>query len=350
MSTFTVFHEAIMSVFCRSWKYLLVLLSLTVLLSAAPTLNLLVTAQTVRTLEARISAGSNVLIVTSNGGSVDAATCLALNSNSTILHAGTVNSHRVTALRSAPGAVFERATVSPEYLDIVSPHQRKGTNGAYLGSAIAQELSISFDAPMEFIDGQKTTAVAPINDLRDETRKRWVFVTQPPGLRASECWIEAKPGAADDIRALIPGVFHLDSELKINTLIANDDSEIRDTWKTRPSQFAGITSGVLTAFLLALLLWSRRSEYALYSLVGFSTADTVRLAVFEQLFYLVPALLLSTAVWGNAWIWCTGGELLSLRTALTQSLFAYSVAALLLTIPALLITRGNLGKAVRNHE
>src|SRR6218665_2597407 len=137
MSTFTVFHEAIMSVFCRSWKYLLVLLSLTVLLSAAPTLNLLVTAQTVRTLEARISAGSNVLIVTSNGG--------------------TVNSHRVTALRSAPGAVFERATVSPEYLDIVSPHQRKWTNGAYLGSAIAQELSISFDAPIEFMDGQKTT-------------------------------------------------------------------------------------------------------------------------------------------------------------------------------------------------
>ncbi|GAB4082747.1 hypothetical protein GCM10028783_36970 [Modestobacter muralis] len=208
---------------------------------------------------------------------IPAARCDALQAVDGVQAAGSVLERATTGAANQPLATYDVLRVTPGYVSAVWPQAQVLTDGVVVGSLAAANLGLVPEAALTFTRPSRTwvpdtAAVSMVMDPspRDTAADRQILIVSPPVGTTTECVIAADPGAANDIGTLLSSWFPADTEsvttpwLRNNQLGISPDEELQD----RRSQF-GWPAGFLLLFLTTAYLWyGRRSDDALYALLG----------------------------------------------------------------------------------
>jgi hypothetical protein len=341
--------EAFLTVHARLARSVVIVVSLSFVFTLSTVPELFEARRSAESIQEAVDAGSNVLIVSSNAGTISSLECLSLQSNDAILRVGAIGAASVTSLTTSPGVPVQRASVTPGYLDVLAPKVQPYADGAYFGPAVASEFSYQEGAEVKFGDNRATPFESTLADpTRDPTRDRWIYVVGASSPVAAECWIEAHRGSLEATKALIPSVFSAD-QLRIESAKTNPDQSIQSTWNSRASQYIGYAAGAVAALLVGLVVWGRRSEFALYSILGFSRVDVILIAAIESLLYVCSASIVGALAALSVQAWAGGIELFLVRLQMTQLLVAFTATSILILLPAALVSRGDISKTVRDR-
>lgn len=244
---------------------------------------------------AQVSSGVNVASVTSIDSSpLDAGRCAQLEGVPGVLDAGGLAGYRAINI-GGTGSHATVAEVTSGYAAIIWPQLRQTSENLSVvaGRALAADQGLrpgslvtiqeaTSSAPSKL----KISAVAPASQ-RNPRFDNYIAVIVPPTGSVSSCIFESRPGSQAGLGGLIAGWFP-------NTPTNLAPLTETGTVGTTPAQlFAARISQAFPALafaaiaLAALGFWTmRRSEYALYRLLGMPAAKLLLALVVEGTFLI----------------------------------------------------------------
>jgi len=296
----------------------------------------LVETLTAASIEARtvtgISAGTTTIKITGDPGTpILARDCVDLNGQLGIVAAGGVGGVSSVHASSSPGLGFSLAYATGDFVTVLTGvHRTGGESGVVMPMELSHELGVQSGSQV-FIDGE-VMPVAEVASLgqRDQTLGRTVLYPAAPTGVVSACYVQLTPQAfatgVTIVSAHFSGVRALDIRI-LASQGAFDDP--RDLWGDRATRYGWVAAGaILTAFCL-FAGRGRRSEYAVYLIVGTRRSTVAAISLLEQQIVLVAAVC-SAVAW-HAF----------LAAALRTSWTAYH-AGLMAMIRALLVVASGL--------
>jgi hypothetical protein len=281
--------------------------------------------------------GAHVFIVRAEDG-LPAARCEALRGLTGVRSAGGVRLSEPVAPLVAPRLRFQAAAVTTGILPVWDPgyRQAEGT-GFVIGRSVADELAVDSGARLTLADGRRDV-VADILDVDDRYPEaaRWIVEVVPPSGRVSECWVEFSPSASGIARDLLAAWFEGPGNQVEVRWLRPPDEFARDPARelaTRPQAAAWLPLGGVVGLLAALVSWLRRSEAALYAVLGVRKWGLVLMAQLEAVVVVSSGYLLGVA-WAAAIAEAVGGPIGLDQVALAGRSAASAALVAMLAAPA----------------
>jgi hypothetical protein len=296
-----------------------------------------------------VRAGGYVAVVSGQTGA-PAAKCASLEGTPGVVAAGGVRGHGQATFASAPGVLFQSASVTSGMLRTWDPSwvEAPPPAGSSLiaGAAAAGELGVRTGLTL-ILQGESPATVRVIDPTaRNPQANRWVLDVVPAAGAVDECWVEFTPSAYEAGLALLPARFTEGStEAIVRPYLRQGDFARNpgDELGTRPQRYGWTIAAALLVGVAVLGAWFRRTELGLYIALG-----TSRGAV--ALMFATEVWLLALAAWAVSLLWAwaiavalgyrvTGGGLgLAVVTSGSCALAVMAVAPLLCS----LVARGSI--------
>ena len=213
-----------------------------------------------------VSAGSTSLIVSaSRPGGVDAVRCEQLNTVEGVRAAGA----RGSLLSSETDGAKVRA-VTRGYAQAVLPGMDPASEVIAGATAAESRHLISgsgITSPEQSIALEVDAVASP--SLRDPRVNAEVLVIHPPTFSANSCLVVAEPDRHAGVDALLTTWFGADDVL-IAPLIARGDvtDSPQSLLESRPGRMISVVAGAGSLMMLLAAWMVRRSDFALYRLLG----------------------------------------------------------------------------------
>jgi hypothetical protein len=253
-----------------------------------------------------VDSGSEVLTVKNQDGElISARLCQLIGQADGVKASGGIRFRQVVHSTLAPGVAIQTASASPGYFQIIAPSSeaiRGGKTAVLVGAAIARDVGLVAGQTLATVE-EETWPVDEIVNLsnRAAQQNRWIIWTAAD-QQVDQCWIEAEVGAKEDVAALAQSYFGAtDEHTKIAALTPHDASGMLKGWTERFDRWAWAAGALVTMIMLTIVWISRRNEFALRRVIGFSQKEVSLQLVFEWLMICIVAGLIVTA-WLTLWI------------------------------------------------
>ena len=343
-----VLGEAHAAFLARPWRSVVVFLLLTCLIFGSSFLELQTTNRAVVELKRQRLAGSGVLVISGNEP-LSGAVCNRLSSAGGFLSAGGVTRPKVTYFDAYPGNPFQTVYASGDYLRIIYPEAPTlDTTGLVAGPSVLDETNMSTGQTVRLSTGEAVAITGSASGVTRATeRGRWVTLPTSSQDEVSECWVEIAPGSLPEAKSALIAVFAETEELRIANVVSPELGEaVQDAWHERVSQWLPVAAGLIGFLLQAFLLLARRSEYALYRLVGMARPPLTAMVALEVYFPLTAAAIYSAGLLAFA-SHLLDADTLALRTAFLALSMSYGIGLSFGSFGWFFSTRGNVSKMLR---
>lgn len=286
-------------------------------------------------------AGVETYSVTAfDGVGLSAALCDATRTFSGVETAGGLLGTRHVAAAQTPDSRIAVRSVTPGYFKVVFPAEPALWRSSIVAAAqLAKSLGLrpgslllirSLEGGESRDEAIRVDAVATV-DGRLSGMNLDMFVAVAPVGIVPECLVVTRPGQGPTLTRALHGWFP-DREVRIQPIVARSQLEVDPEFDlhNRWSQWSWALAGSLLTLLAGALWWSRRSELALYRLLGFDTTSTLVMILFETTVLIIAPAQLGVAV--AIAVLGSGSADLALTAALYDALRFLSL--LVLAIPA----------------
>lgn len=232
---------------------------------------------------------------------ISASRCDALQAVDGVTAAGSVLDTASASLSNQPLATYDIRRVTPGYVAAIWPDADPGAldGGVVVGNLAATNLGLVPGAAVTFLRPSKTwiptsSSVAMVmgSSPRFSTADRQILVVAPPTGTTTECVVAAAPGASNSVGTLMSSWFPPDTGSLTSPWLRDQQFGVspEDELLSRRSQF-GWPVGLLLIILTTGYLWyGRRSDDALYLLLGWRKRSLFVLHLIETIcLSIVPA-------------------------------------------------------------
>ena len=233
-----------------------------------------------RTWASDMELGSNIYVLSASSG-ISSSECERLETWTGVLNVGALASGPVATFSQSPRNPFQTAVVSPGYMAVIS--DRGTTSAGYsVGAAAAKELGVregSFLSSPE-LGG---AIVARIVDSEDRAgdQVRWVYDVSAEDFASDQCWVKADPLASNAVLSSLRAGFSNGANMEVQSVYKGDFPRAKDEWLQRPTQQAWLVIGLAAFSTAALYSRVRRSELALYQILGFEKVHVAIVAILQ---------------------------------------------------------------------
>lgn len=251
---------------------------------------------TVRTLlddqAAFVDAGGYVYVVR---GTIDPSSCRRAASGDRIKRVGAARYVRSVTIEGQPGRDIALIEVAGQTATIWA-NESVTVSDIAIGAILRDGLSAPATSSLRIEGQERTLAVDRVipPDRHPPTARALIIPTGWIGT-FDECWIEFEP-ITRSLAASIAGTVNGGIDAEISTLaVRPPGSEPLDArFQARSTQWAWLLGAGLTTLLVALAELSRRSEQALYAILGWRGPENALRRVMEALgvLLLIRSLLL----------------------------------------------------------
>lgn len=312
------FSEALQNARAR-WILTLMIATLVSVLSGGMTLFTILETTQIETLnETQLSRGKNVfLAVASPGQLINAGDCEKLSTQDGVLSSGS----RKEVIRDLSGSAVAQG-VTAGYIQTIWP-EYSGTGSIVAGERYARAHHLISGSKIRLaVHSGQVDALAP-ELLRDPRANEELLVTQEPSGNVRECFVAAVAGAADGVAMLLPAWF---SPTKISiSPVYRPAGEVhpQKLLESRLSIKGSLVAGLIAGSALILSWLIRRSDFALYRLLGARNREIIMmLCVDASLFGALPMMVTS------AWVVAFCAQLITTPLVLGSVLYASWLPAL----------------------
>lgn len=272
-----------------------------------------------------ISAGSDVVVVTSRDGGVSTRRCASLNSVAGI-RAGAARQAQLTTISASPGESVRTMEVSAVTLEILAGKQ-VGDGTIFLGSALAERLALSPDRYL--VAGGEVLRVDGIVDpVRAMEASGRLLIVRAPDSGLGDCWVSFPRALASTNVGLLPWWFESE-QLVVEEVGGESIAGLIAQWSNRSTRHAPWLGALVVLLLVALTVRGRRNESSLYLVNGCSRVVAGLLITGEFI-----VLLACGGLMGTGWAML----LITLDAAAPSS--AYVVAGRAALLCALVVAAG----------
>lgn len=306
-------------------------------------------------LEADMTEGGRYVVVAESdglGSGIEANRCAALTHNPIVLAAGGFSEGARVVLDKAPGEVFRQRAMVGDMVKLLAP-QMTPVGDLYFAVQAAERLGLATGTVVALGDGAGSATVSVVDmqaRVPDPGPWAWTQTTLPSSL--DQCWVEFAPFALPIAQEWVAAwLTHDEGSVVTRPLLADDRfrADPIDLFRSRPTRHAWLLVGMTISVLVSLIIWSRRSELALYRTVGASVGQVV--IVFASPYVLL--VLLGTLAGASAGAYVDAisarAEYLRLGESLLQAGLSFLVAVPLITIVVLGTARGDLSAHLRRR-
>lgn len=223
-----------------------------------------------------IGRGSTVFSVSSVDNSpISGARCDALNSVSGVKTAGAVIDNRSESFQLGGSRPAYVTYATPGVVALVWPGSNDvlgSESGPVVGSSLAAEFGLVENSSLiigSAVYDSISVAVAPSPRDGNYDNRVVIPIAASPDLLIRTCLVDSMPGSRSEVESLLTGWFpsappvFVASVVPPGTFTASDEM-----MEVRLSQYSGLGAGVLIAMIYGLTCTMRRSEYALYQVLG----------------------------------------------------------------------------------
>lgn len=272
--------EALSNLLSRPVQAVFLALASSALFFAAFFLPWLTMTQAVHSLNSDVAEGRSILIVGSRSGEISTLRCDQLRSVEGIHSAGSVI--RGLVAHGDSGQILNVVLATAGL-----PHvQWADLPPTYRDGAIASSLSVGLGTRVRVEGVDEVFAVSSVasSASRIASLQGAVVVPSSEVATTSECYVSAYPGAEAAVAAIMPWWFGSEAGVRVIPNISGPSSG--ETAQAIISSNAGapITLGCAAAIvlLLAISVWSRRHDLAVYQQLGLSRAGALVMALTES--------------------------------------------------------------------
>ncbi|MDR0626005.1 MAG: hypothetical protein LBG11_01885 [Bifidobacteriaceae bacterium] len=239
-----------------------------------------------------VRAGSNLFAVHRNDGqSLDAARCDSLRALPGVVSAGGVAGARRVVSTVDAGVSFDLIEASPGYAATMWPtlQGRPDDGSARVGTRVASRLGISDSGWVPYLAvgaADRVEVVAASAEARLAELSNAIVVPVAPVGALTQCWVEAEPGAREQVEELLVGWFDEPVPTFVASFMAGEQlaSSPADQLADRLSRWAPLAV-VLVVTIFQVALWlARRAEVGLYGLMGLRGARLATMVSVDFLF------------------------------------------------------------------
>ncbi len=302
-----------------------------------------------------IGAGGYVAIVSADGG-LSAARCASLVHTAGVVSAGGVRPHGQATFATAPGVLFQAASVTEGTLRVWDPSWAGAAHAEpslILGTAAAAELGVRPGLLVaEAGDGPATVEVAN-TAVRNPQTSRWVLDVIPASAFVDECWVEFEPAAYEGGLAALPARFTDGSKeavirpyMRQGEFARNPEQELHD----RPQRLGWAAAAALLTGIVVLSAWFRRNELALYLALG-TRRSALAIGFAVEVYVLAALGFVAGLLWSAAIARIAGYPLTpgALRLALITSGSCALLFAAAAPILCPLVARGSIAALLKDR-
>ncbi len=260
--------------------------------------------------DVQVRAGAFTLrAVDAFGDPLDATRCDEISQIDGVEHAGAVLSDLVYGVVGQPSRQVFVSEVTPGYIPVAFPGEADVEGpGVLFGREVAETLGIlPHDEVTLVARGSEHKSTLPVDRIATTASRipgsgSSVFVAMQASGTTSECLVQADPEAVDAVAIVLEGWF--DGRVMVVAPVwPGDDTRFdpEEALDFRATRFAGLIAGLALLVLLGLTWVVRRSEFALYRLLGLGTRDVVAMGAFETLLLAAAPFTASVGVTAMAY-------------------------------------------------
>lgn len=236
-----------------------------------------------------LRSGSNVWRVQS-AHLFPATRCTHLQDVAGIRGVGILHSNYTALVEELPGARVNVIQANPDYLQIIwgleAPQGGAGI-GADLHATLGLRVGSQLTLQRPSLNHSSSTKVT-ITTTYPETRRlkganQVIAIPVPPPRMVRECLIEVSPGALAAVEALL--ISAVDTGVSITRLHTwNEDFATPSVqMKSRVTIWIALAFPAVLLTLSSVLMFTRRSEWALYRLLGLRSSQQIRMLCYESI-------------------------------------------------------------------
>lgn len=302
------------------------------------------------------AAGADVFRATpaTEGSSIEAARCAALNTNPAVFAAGgfAEDSEHVW-LEKAPGERLNLRTMVGELTTVLTGSLEAVDTTLVIPATEATRLGVVDGSMLAFTDGRVHTVTVLHLETRFPDPGAWVAVRGAPHGEVTECLVQFRRGATANAQDAIRTWLTTGSgDLIVQPHLAED--ELRTSplaaFQSRPTRFAWTAGGIAVGLVVTIIVWFRRPELALYRSLG-APVSTVTLIYAGQYLSLLLVGVLSGAMIGTyfAILETPLTFLTVLGTAARQGVLVFLAASVVLVLATVAISAGKVSTYIRER-
>jgi len=271
--------EAVRNVFGAAGRSILILLVMTSAFAIASGSEMLVLQRSVRTEAQLLEAGFDSIRIFGDGISV--TSCESLASHPDVIVSGAVREAGEATFQKAPSSAFRYFELSGNLDRLLlasfnTESRRLGVPGVYVGRDVANELGLTAGSTTNISVGGsvETVVVAGVtSDLgKWDPARRWVLAPSDLFEFTNECWTILTADTARELGEFIdagllvvdPGEVTSQRGVPIGEFTEDPVTAVL----TRPTRWSWLAGASLISAFYAVVLWTRRSEMAMYALVN----------------------------------------------------------------------------------
>ncbi|PQZ55320.1 MULTISPECIES: hypothetical protein [unclassified Microbacterium] len=276
--------EAISNTFARPLQTALIAVLSAALAFAAFILPWATVSQAHEMLEQDIAEGRSIMVIGSSGGRISTARCDLFRSVAGVTTAGAVL--RSVELRSAGGRPISAMLVTPGLPVLQWPELPDLVPGSIVAPSTENALSSGVPTPV-MIDGAEhelTAGGAAISAGRISSLHSIVMIPSSAQSVASECYVEASPGAEEGIASLAAAWFPTAEGARTIPLVPGKPagSTGQELLSSSPQLWVILCAIGTIVFAVGSSVWSRRHDFAVYQQLGLSHRGSLVMSLVES--------------------------------------------------------------------
>ncbi|MDR2566800.1 MAG: hypothetical protein LBC97_12270 [Bifidobacteriaceae bacterium] len=256
-----------------------------------------------------VAAGANLFVVQRDDRQgLDAGRCDSLRSLPGVIGAGGVASVRRAVSSVDSGVSFDLAKASPGYAALVWPALRgqPDTGMAVVGARVASRLGIADSGTLPYVVArvnERVEVMAAPGQPRSSEQGNLVVVPVAPAGQLQECWVEAAPGARENVELLLLGWFDEAARTLVTPGVLGEplDSSPAGQLAARLSGWVPLAAAAVLALFQAALWLGRRTDMGLYGLLGLR-GGRLALMVASDWAFTALAPFAAGALLAGAWL------------------------------------------------
>lgn len=295
----TLFSEGWANLRSEGWRLPAFLLVLGSVAFGSVALDLDVADQTVGLSRELKAAGDTVWTATQAGDlAIDTDACLGLGESSSVARVAGSTAGETSSLRKAADHQFVINRYVGDLPTLLADNTSVHAINAFTADSLARQLGIAGGTTVELRDGRTLANVHTLDiseRLPDAGSQIWVREPSPPSV--TTCWIEFTQRTPEQPDVLHSALDVPESPVLIQPLLGEERfrPDPLVTFQTRPTRYAWLVGGVVSAILISIPSFFRRHWVALYLSVGASRSQ-----VFLILMAAAIPLILASALIGAA--------------------------------------------------
>ena len=222
----------------------------------------------------QFNAGSTAFqVVGPGGGRVSAIRCNAITSINGVLAAGGILATEPVQLASQPDETLNVVTVTPDFAAAAWP-SFAGSHSSVIAGSYFRTLKWTSGTTVKLIRPSGVESVARIEAVPGAPSmvglERSIVTTSPPRGEVDTCLVLASPENRSAVASALSGWFGDGTSVQdvlVPSALMTDPAQVL---RSRPSSFGWLFGGAALMIVLLGVWISRRTEFALYRLLGSS--------------------------------------------------------------------------------